>query len=280
MKSSLVSLLRISRPRFWLYLAGPFVVGYLSGVHNLQDFLSWRFSFFLLYFLLPANIFLYGVNDLADRDTDEINEKKKGYEQALHRSDEKVLKVSIGVCLLLSVLMAIASGSYLVAGIIAGFLFLGFAYSQPPWRWKAHPVIDSASNILYIFPGILGYCLISGQMPPLWVIVSGGLWAAAMHLFSAIPDIKADRMARLKTSAVMLGQRNALLVCSLLWFCSFLLATLALRNWLVFLMLLYSVLPLWCVLEMRTPSQMYRIFPLLNAGLGFILFWSIAFYRF
>jgi len=74
--STLVRLLRLSRPRFWLYLAGPVLVGLSFGADAIADLAAPLSLALVAYFLLPANVFLYGVNDVFDADVDRENPKK------------------------------------------------------------------------------------------------------------------------------------------------------------------------------------------------------------
>lgn len=275
-----LDLLQLSRPRFWLYLAGPFVIGYLSGIHEVSEFNTTLFWLYLLYFLVPANIFLYGVNDLADGDTDQFNDKKKGYEATLQTEAKKLLTAVLWGCVILTLVLAYISSSLISTVILVAFLFLSYAYSQKPFRWKAQPVIDSASNILYVLPGILGYSVSSGSLPSLWIILSCGFWTAAMHLFSAIPDIKADSLANLKTTAVMLGQQKALLWCSALWLIFAVSIYALFELWWLVPVFIYPLMPIICVLNITSPSKLYKVFPYLNAAVGFFLFWSIFLHKF
>ncbi len=279
MKLAIGNILLISRPRFWLYLAGPFVIGYLCGTDEISAFISPSFLMCLLYFLIPANIFLYGVNDLADEDTDVHNDKKKGYELTLKNTEKRTLRVALWICVVCTFILAFATNSLTTFLILGLFLFLSFAYSQRPFRWKALPIIDSASNVLYILPGVLGFSIVTGSLPPWWVVISGGLWTAAMHLFSAIPDIKADKLANLRTTAVLLGEKKALLLTVFLWLGSAVILITYFPNWWIFPVCIYFLLPFLCIFKMMTPIDLYRYFPFINAGLGFLLFWSIFFYR-
>ena len=69
--------LRISRPRFWLYEAATFgLVGTVAALQGLSFFSDWRYWVFALYFLIPANILIYGINDISDYETDKLNPKK------------------------------------------------------------------------------------------------------------------------------------------------------------------------------------------------------------
>ena len=93
------TLLRISRPRFWHYVLGPILIyiassGFLTEIHD--SFMRWGtdrifnllFVFIVLwYFTLPANLWIYWRNDIADGDTDKFNAKKWAYEERIEDSD-------------------------------------------------------------------------------------------------------------------------------------------------------------------------------------------------
>ena len=69
-------LLKVSRPRFWLYVFGPYIVGLAAGAATRDDFVRIENLVFGLYFLLPANLLIYGINDIFDFETDRLNPKK------------------------------------------------------------------------------------------------------------------------------------------------------------------------------------------------------------
>jgi 4-hydroxybenzoate polyprenyltransferase len=104
---------KISRPRFWLYLAGPYLVGYAAGVHFIKDFLNLCFFVYFFFFLSIANIFLYGVNDLYDHDTDIKNERKGKDENLLSSSDNQLLKKAIILFFILSCIIFLFLGNLL-----------------------------------------------------------------------------------------------------------------------------------------------------------------------
>jgi 4-hydroxybenzoate polyprenyltransferase len=209
----------MSRPRFWLYLAGPVIVGVVYAAGTPAQFFSVPAVLSFLYFLLPANIFLYGVNDIYDVDVDAHNPKKdEEGREVRYRGDAVVV---------MFVYLATATGIFLVPflpleGIYAlvGFYALGTQYSAPPVRLKTIPFLDSLSNGLYVLPGVVAYAAVAGQLPPLLAIVGGWLWTMAMHTFSAVPDIEPDRAAGIRTTATVLGERGALAYCAGCWFLS------------------------------------------------------------
>ena len=88
-------LLRVSRPRFWFYIFGPYIVGLIAGVVTRNELLDWRTILFAVYFLFPANLLIYGVNDIFDYETDRLNEKKLDYESLVETNQHKSLAIWI-----------------------------------------------------------------------------------------------------------------------------------------------------------------------------------------
>ncbi len=274
----LLFIYRLSRPRFWLYIAGTYVVGYAAGIANLQDFLKPQFFSYLLFFLLPANIFLYGVNDLYDGDTDQFNQKKGVQEQLLVVSQIAKLRITLLIIAVVNLVFLITASSLLVALLLFLFYFLSYFYSAPPLRFKAHPGIDFVSNLLYGLPGFIGYVQIVGYLPPWPIIISVCCWTWAMHLFSAIPDISSDAKAGLSTTAVVLGVRRSLVLCLILWLISVLVLWLYFPlSILGFVALLYLFIPLYLLFYPSHVQKAYWYFPLLNTLVGFVLFISVLF---
>jgi 4-hydroxybenzoate polyprenyltransferase len=249
------------------------VVGYALGASSLQDFFRLEYFVFLLYFFLPANILIYGVNDYFDRDTDALNPKKDGMEHRVAESERDVLARAIRAVLVISAALMLML-DLTAALLFLGFLLLSYFYSAPPLRFKGRPFLDFSSNMLYIMPGVLAYYLASGDLPSIWLVAAGFLHIAAMHLFSAIPDIQCDRQAGVITTAVLIGKRASLLLCLLLWSG---LAALALVlsgfHYLSFLALLYPAVPL-SLLAFRSwrIERVYWYLPYLNTILGGMLF--------
>ena len=206
----------LSRPRFWLYLAGPVVVGVVYGATAPAEFFQPVTVALFLYFLLPANVFLYGVNDIFDADIDQQNPKKsaEGREVRYTGGRGVVAAVTVSAVLALAFAFVLSPRAF---GAIAGFLVLGGAYSAPPARLKTTPLLDSASNGLYILPAVAAYTAVAGSLPPLLALAGGWIWAMGMHTFSAIPDIDPDRAAGIQTTATVLGESRTLVYCAACW---------------------------------------------------------------
>ena len=263
--------LSISRPWFWLYLAGPYLVGFAASA-QIASYTNPLFWVFLLYFLFPANLLLYGVNDVFDQDTDAAN-PKKGDEEHLLSSDQTqplflaVLGISVA-SLFGFLVLPFAAGVALIT-----FLLFAWAYSTPPVRLKARAFLDSASNVLYVLPGLVGYYLNTAAPPSALVLIGAAAWTMAMHLYSAIPDIEADRQAGLNTTAVVLGERRSLLLCLGLW-TAFTAVLTIFDSWL----LVSAVYPLLCAAALvhgRITDQ-YWYYPYINAVFGFAAYWYVT----
>mgnify|MGYP000079586639 CR=1 FL=1 len=204
----------MSRPRFWLYLAGPVFVGLAYGASSIDALLAPRSLALFAYFLLPANVLLYGVNDLFDASIDRENPKKDGRE--VRYEGGAYTPAAVVASLLLAVPLAVLVSPAALAWIL-GFFVLAVAYSAPPARLKTRPPLDSLSNGLYILPGAAAYVAMAGTQPPLLALLGGVFWTMAMHTFSAVPDIEPDRRAGIATLATRLGHGGALAYCAGCW---------------------------------------------------------------
>jgi 4-hydroxybenzoate polyprenyltransferase len=261
----------LSRPRFWLYLAGPVVVGVVYAAGTPAEFFQPIALALFAYFLVPANIFLYGVNDIFDADIDRLNPKKASEGREVrygdHRGWHVVAPVAVAAALA-AVFVPAVPVEALVA--IAGFLLLGAAYSAPPLRLKTTPVLDSLSNGLYVLPGVAAYAALAGTYPPAFAVAGGWVWAMGMHTFSAIPDIEPDRQAGIRTTATFLGESRTLAYCGACWLLAAILMGLV-HPALASVFLIYPVFILGIVVADIDIDRAYWWFPVLNTVAGAVL---------
>jgi 4-hydroxybenzoate polyprenyltransferase len=277
-------LLKISRPRFWLYEFGTYLVGLVIGASfiNSNDYIA--LFIFGLFFLIPANIYIYAINDIYDYETDKLNVKKGDYEALVTPIEQSKLWQWILATNLPFVIAGFMLELSLPAWfwLIAFWFFAGF-YSAPPIRAKTKPIIDSLfSGAHYVATGVFAYVLVSG-LDPNWLAITGAmLWTTAMHIYSAIPDIQADKEAGMKTFAILLGARNTILLCTICYGLSA--AILALFTHPVIGIILF--LPyVWLMYQSDLARSdykklfaLYKKFPLLNAIVGMTLFFIFLLY--
>jgi 4-hydroxybenzoate polyprenyltransferase len=273
-------LINISRPRFWMYVFGPFLVGIAPSGLRPEQLPAAVVISFAIYFLFPANLLIYGVNDLFDADTDLLNDKKQGYETRLAETARRRTVFWIVTLNAPFIILALFLAP-LAAVPLAIFVFLSIFYSAPPVRAKSKPFLDSAFNVLYALPGVTAYVALTGEFPTALVIVAAASWTAAMHAYSAVPDIDADRAAGVSTIATFLGARPTLIVCGLLFLAASALSFKYLGYLSVALGAVYLSL---IVISIRVHGDgrlfdLYRIFPIVNSVSGFAIFWYVALTR-
>lgn len=268
---------QISRPRFWIYLFGPFLIGAVASISQLHDFSDWRLLLWGLYFLLPANLLVYGVNDIFDWETDSRNAKKTDYEKLLHPKNHKQLALHIFLLNIPVLALFFVTPKNAVIAFCA-FLFFSVFYSAKPIRAKSIPFLDSAFNILYIFPGIIGFYLAGGSHINTEIILAGALWTAAMHAYSAVPDIAADKSVGVRTIATFAGFKRTLWICEVLYMSAAVITFSYLPRTAIVLGAVYSLMI--AVSFSKTTNlelmKVYRFFPIVNAGCGMLVFFSIA----
>ena len=260
-------LCRLSRPRFWSYLAGPVVVGAAYGASTPGDLFEPISIALFAYFLVPANLFLYGVNDVFDADIDAENPKKAGRE-VRYRGDRLVVVIvalagALGVAFL--PWLPTLGGAAMLA-----FLLLSVGYSAPPFRFKTTPFLDSISNGLYVLPGVVAYVAVAGTTPPIAAVAGGWLWTMGMHTFSAIPDIGPDRTAGIETTATVLGESRTYVYCGLCW----LAAAAVFGTVHPFFAAVLAVYPIFVAIVASTHisvDRAYWWFPALNTVVGMII---------
>ena len=267
---TLREVLRISRPRFWLYEAATFgLIGAVAGATDFSFFSMWQYWVFALYFLIPANILIYGINDIFDYETDKLNPKKGTYEALVTPDKQRALWKWI----LITNIPFFFFVQWTIPLILSFALFLFFAtmYSAYPIRAKIRPVLDSFFSAgHYVATGVFGYFLVGGNGFPFIGVIAGMLWAVAMHAYSAVPDIKADYAAKLKTIAILIGPNRTIMLC---WFLYILAAYLvkniipipAIIGAIVFSYFMHRSLK---AVNDEALFKLYTYFPLINTCIG------------
>jgi 4-hydroxybenzoate polyprenyltransferase len=245
------------------------LVGLVYGVESLGDAFRPVPIALFVYFLIPANVYLYGINDIFDADIDEHNPKKSDEGREVQYSGETAVTVVVLVCGLLGVAFVPFLPTEGLLGMV-GFLLFGAAYSAPPLRLKTTPVLDSVSNGLYIMPAIGAFGAVAGALPPVEAVASGWVWTMAMHTFSAIPDIEPDREAGIETTATVLGGGWALTYCSWCWL--FAAGAMALVHPLLGAVLFVYPLFAFAIVAFEVPiERAYWWFPIVNTLTGMVL---------
>lgn len=196
-----------SRPVSWINTAFPFAAAYLLTTREIDATLVIG----TLFFLVPYNLAMYGINDVFDYESDLRNPRKGGAHGAVldRRLHPITLWAAALSCLPFLVYLVIV-GSPLSWAVLAVSMFFVVFYSAPPLRLKEVPFADSATSSIHFFsPAVYGLVLAGAVWTPqlIAVIAAFALWGVASHAFGAVQDVMADREAGIASIATVRGAR-------------------------------------------------------------------------
>lgn len=281
-------LIMMSRPRFWIYELGPYLLGLAAALPLAEQpslLLSIPIIAFAIYFLFPANLLIYGINDMYDYETDKLNPKKIAYESLLMPNEHRSVWIAVIATTLPFLFFIDVQNVPLILSFFA-FIFFALFYSATPIRAKTKPGLDmvfSAGH--YLATGVFGYVLGLSVLNPgeihsisVLPILAGMVWAMAMHAYSAVPDIDADKKSGIKTVATALTKNPTILLCGLLYSIAAYIAWAYIGVLAAILLVPYLIL---MYLSLKTERAerlfaLYTYFPRLNTIVGMIVFWSIV----
>ncbi|WP_438855820.1 prenyltransferase [Agromyces sp. M3QZ16-3] len=209
-----------SRPVSWINTAFPFAAAYALTTGRVDALLVVG----TLFFLVPYNLLMYGVNDVFDYESDLRNPRKGGAEGALldpslHRT--VVWSGIVTAAPLVAVMLWLGGAdepwSWLVLAIS---LFAVFAYSVPGLRFKERPVLDSVtSSTHFVSPAVYGLAVAGADFT--WSLVALLIaffsWGMASHAFGAVQDVVPDREAGISSIATAFGAATTVRIALGLW---------------------------------------------------------------
>jgi 4-hydroxybenzoate polyprenyltransferase len=132
-----------SRPLSWVNTAFPFAATYFMATREVDAVLIIG----TIYFLIPYNLAMYGINDVFDYESDLRNPRKGGVEGAL--LDPRMHRPTIIAAILTNVPFLVYLGfvgSPLSWLVLAVSIFAVIAYSAKGLRFKERPFLDSLTS--------------------------------------------------------------------------------------------------------------------------------------
>ncbi len=167
---------------------------------------------------LACNVFIVGINQLADVELDKVNKPWLPLAAGTLSRKNALIIIYAALMICLAISFIIAWFLLLVIGII---LLIGMAYSLPPLKLKQHHL-----------PAALSITLVRGLIVNLGIFLHyqyalnknyylpGYIWcvtffimafSVAIAWFKDLPDTEGDDQFHIKTLAVLYSKRNALL---------------------------------------------------------------------
>ena len=196
-----------SRPLSWVNTAFPFAAAYFLTTREIDATLVIG----TLYFLVPYNLAMYGINDVFDYESDLRNPRKGGVEGAL--LDTRMHRPTLWAAAITNIPFLgylVVVGNPLSWLVLAISVFAVIAYSAKGLRFKERPFLDSlTSSTHFVSPAIYALVLAGAVFTPeLWAILAAFfLWGIASHAFGAVQDVIADREASISSIATVIGAR-------------------------------------------------------------------------
>lgn len=203
--------LKISRPGLWFPTVWIYLVPF-----NFQDTfwespLFWIGFFFVTF---PLNYLVYGLNDYNDTKADAVNERKGNFLFGA-KSNKKQLKGLLQkitwVILPFIVYFTYLSGIKML-GLLLFMILVNILYNFNPFRIKERPPFEILIQVGYVVTAIFSTLLNNQEMLPWQTLTYLSLFAFQAHIAGEIMDIEPDIKANKKTTATLIGRKNAKLL--------------------------------------------------------------------
>ncbi len=198
-------IIKTSRPLGWIITPAIFVSGLFSSGASLNS-LSVLQALLLSF---PFSLFLFGVNDVYDYETDKLNPRKGSIEGSiLDKKYHKSILISAFIMAIFILFSSILTKNLENLLSISALLFISYFYSSPPIRAKSIPFLDSIFNGLgFLFAFFAGYSFGRSLVEVPFKIYLAALGVCGIHSLSTIMDYEYDKKSDIKTVAVLLGKR-------------------------------------------------------------------------
>lgn len=269
-------LLVSSRPLSWINTAYPFALAFLLLSRPVDPLVL---VIGTVYFLVPYNLAMYGINDVFDYESDLRNPRKGGVEGAvLAPAFHRPTLIAAAVTNVPFLVVLVLLGNPLSWLVLAISVFAVIAYSAPVLRFKERPVLDSITSAThFVSPAVYAVALagVAPNAPVVLLLLAFFCWGMASHAFGAVQDIPADREAGIASVATVLGARPTVIGAAALYLLAGVLA--ALSGWPTALAGLLAIAYLAMVLPFVTitdetaerANRGWRRFLAINYGAGF-----------
>ncbi len=275
MLGTLKKILLVSRPVSWPNTAYPFAAAYL-----LAGGTDWILLVVgTVFFLIPYNLMMYGINDIFDYESDIRNPRKGGIEGMKEQKElHPVIGWSVAVTSIPFVAYLLIVGSVISNGVLLVVLFFVVAYSIAKLRFKERPILDSlTSSIHFVGPAVYALSLTQFSSAAVPYIIAFLCWGMASHAFGAVQDIIPDRQGKIASIATFLGARRTVLFAVTLYAAASIIV--------LFQPFPYSIIGCVClvyianIIHLRTitdktsgtANKPWRRFIWLNLGAGFVI---------
>lgn len=275
MTDKLRQLFVCSRPISWINTAYPFAAVLLVFNYPVNAELLLG----TLYFLIPYNILMYGVNDVFDYESDMRNPRKGGVEGAvLKKQYHRVILLAALITNVPFVMYFLTIGSTRTKLFFIYLVAMQLAYTLPKFRFKEKAFLDSfTSSTHFVSPMVYGFLLV-GWRPAYWpYVIAFFLWGMASHAYGSVQDIIPDKEAGISSIATIIGGARTVRLAVIAYGASFI--VLATQNSFAALagacnvLYMASIVPFVCITDKKSETARagWKRFLKLNWFTGFVI---------
>lgn len=139
-----------------------------------------------------------------------------GRDRAVHRADKPLATGSLAgstvagavvaalvACVVLSLLCGVRSGlTHLLLGVGSGWAY-NLGLKRTRWSWAPYAVAFAT------LPAVVSLAVDPSWLPPLWLMLAGGLLGVGAHLVNALPDLADDEATGVRGLPQLLGRRTS-----------------------------------------------------------------------
>lgn len=268
-------LLKISRPPLWVAMPLVFCMGLVYGQRGLTD-PSFRFTPLIILQMcllsFPFCLFTFGLNDVYDHVSDQMNPRKMGIEGILLEIRyHRMVKIAAMVVGILFLCVSAATANLANVYFAVTILCMSYVYSAPPWRLKIRPPLDviSAGIMGFLAPFALGYSFVDDATAIPLQAYYFTCCVMGFHAFSAIMDYDVDKLSGDRTFAVAYGKRAAALFPAAIFLCSLFIVSI---NYIKIFFMACLVL---CIAVAVIPSERLARYSFLALFLGAVAILSV-----
>ncbi|ASA78264.1 prenyltransferase [Thermococcus sp. 5-4] len=211
------ALFSLLRPKFALPSIVPGLVAFTIARYHYGVFFTVDFLIAMLVVFLVTSAGLV-INEYYDYELDVLANRTELPLVSGKVSLRTAKLLGYGLFLPAILLTGIISLRAIAITLVASFLAI--AYSAPPLRFKARPLVDSLTNGLTYGPVTMGLVFESLGLPVRWAVVYSLpflVLLSAGHMLLAIPTIEEDLSLGARTSAALLGRERGIRVGMLLF---------------------------------------------------------------
>lgn len=168
---------------------------------------------------LATNLYIVGINQVADIEVDKIN--KPWLPLASGAMSVRTARLTVWTCALLALAIGLATGPFALGAFAIG-IAVGTAYSLPPLHlkrfalWAALSIagVRAFAVNLLLFVHFLVVGGAEPGVPPVLIALTTVVLALSLVIawFKDIPDMAGDRLFQVRTLTLRLGPRRVVLL--------------------------------------------------------------------